>query len=210
MWQLPTTREAVIQAALHASWREVATALARGYPVHFARFEDGLTLLHVAASAGHADTVREVLRKGGDPNVRSSSSFSAGFSAMHHAATGGTPEVLRLLVEAGGDINGGGGATSDPPLVVLLRGMATTKQYGGNLDAARARLAYMLTVPSLALPLLVDGRPMDAWARLRGLDDIADALVEVGANAPSRYLLLGQPGLPPLPHPCPSHLTRDK
>jgi hypothetical protein len=74
------------------------------------------------------------------------------------------------------------GATSDPPLVVLLCGMATTKQYGGNLDAARARLVYMLTVPSLALPLLVDGRPMDAWARLRGLDDIVDALVEVGAN----------------------------
>jgi len=55
--------------------------------------------LHSAASAGDAERVRELLKKGADPNVRD----EYGNTPLHVAAYEGHVDVVRLLLEHGAD-----------------------------------------------------------------------------------------------------------
>ncbi|XP_047481784.1 ankyrin-3-like isoform X2 [Penaeus chinensis] len=57
--------------------------------------EKGLRPLHLAAWAGHAGVVRELLRRGADIRARGRD----GYSAIHYAARGGFDEVLKILHE---------------------------------------------------------------------------------------------------------------
>jgi ankyrin repeat protein/beta-lactamase regulating signal transducer with metallopeptidase domain len=65
-------------------------------------FEQGLTLLHAAAAAGHTEIAEVLLRNGLD--VRSQT--QEGYTALHHAAAGNHREVAELLLTKGADING--------------------------------------------------------------------------------------------------------
>jgi ankyrin repeat protein/beta-lactamase regulating signal transducer with metallopeptidase domain len=65
-------------------------------------FEQGLTLLHAAAAAGHTEIAEVLLRNGLD--VRSQT--QEGYTALHHAAAGNHRKVAELLLAKGADING--------------------------------------------------------------------------------------------------------
>jgi len=59
------------------------------------------TDLHSAALDGDAERVRELLKKGADPNVRD----EYGNTPLHIAARDGRVDVVRLLLERGADPN---------------------------------------------------------------------------------------------------------
>ena len=59
------------------------------------------TDLHSAAFEGDAERVRELLKKGADPNVRDED----GDTPLHDAASVGHVNVVRLLLEHGADPN---------------------------------------------------------------------------------------------------------
>jgi ankyrin repeat protein len=61
----------------------------------------GWTDLHSAASAGDAERVRELLKKGADPNAKN----EYGNTPLHEAASRGHVDVVRLLLEHGADPN---------------------------------------------------------------------------------------------------------
>jgi ankyrin repeat protein len=63
------------------------------------------SLLHLAASAGHAGAVDLLLRRGLDVNIREKGDNTC---AMHWAAAAGHLDVVRLLADAGGDVVGRG------------------------------------------------------------------------------------------------------
>jgi len=57
--------------------------------------------LHSASSAGDAERVRELLKKGADPNAKN----EYGNTPLHEAASGGHVDVVELLLEYGADPN---------------------------------------------------------------------------------------------------------
>lgn len=65
----------------------------------------GLTLLHLAAFAGHLAVVDRLIAKGADVNARDTGDNTC---PMHWAAAGGHLEVVRRLADAGGDVVGHG------------------------------------------------------------------------------------------------------
>lgn len=65
------------------------------------RFEQGLTLLHVAAAGGHTQIVELLLANGLDAN----SQTQAGQIPLHQAAAGNHMEVAELLFAKGADVN---------------------------------------------------------------------------------------------------------
>lgn len=62
----------------------------------------GTTALMVAASEGHTDVVRHLLRLGSDVDRRETPS---GWTALRHAASGGHADVIRALVTTGADVD---------------------------------------------------------------------------------------------------------
>ncbi|CAE7567949.1 RFXANK, partial [Symbiodinium pilosum] len=56
---------------------------------------DGSTALVMAARSGHSHIVKELLARGGDPQVRTED----GSTLLHHAASGNSPEAIHLLIE---------------------------------------------------------------------------------------------------------------
>ncbi len=61
----------------------------------------GQTDLHKAALLGDAEKVKELLKKGTDPNIRD----EKGQTPLHIAASGGNVDVVKLFLERGADPN---------------------------------------------------------------------------------------------------------
>ena len=68
--------------------------------------KDGSVLLH-AIARGLKDIVRELLRRGADPNRQVE--YDTPFTEAVLRATDGELEVVELLLEKGADVNGGNG-----------------------------------------------------------------------------------------------------
>jgi ankyrin repeat protein len=73
--------------------------LKKGGDANF-RNTDGPTLLAVATNWNHRDIVKELLKKGADPNI----CLKDNWCPLHIAASRDT-EILRMLVEAGANVN---------------------------------------------------------------------------------------------------------
>jgi ankyrin repeat protein len=81
---------------------DVLKTLRSGFDIN-ARDADGLTLLMLAASNGHADLVARLIEQGAD--VAATCAEQNDFDAMMMACAAGHAEVARLLLEQGVDVN---------------------------------------------------------------------------------------------------------
>ncbi len=129
----------------------------------------GWTDLHSAASAGDVESVRELLKKGADPNAKN----EYGNTPLHEAASRGHVDVVELLLEHGADpnIQNEYGWT---PLHLAA--------YKGHVDVARLLLQYGVD------PNVQDkrGRTPLHVAAIRGRIDVVRFLLEHGANPNAR------------------------
>jgi ankyrin repeat protein len=89
----------------------------------------GRTNLHKAALVGDAERVKELLKKGANPNIKN----EKGRTPLHAAAYKGHVEVARLLLEHGADPN-----TQDKDGNTPLHWAA----YKGHVDVARLLLEH--------------------------------------------------------------------
>ncbi|MDT7870811.1 MAG: ankyrin repeat domain-containing protein, partial [Thermoproteus sp.] len=121
----------------------------------------GWTDLHSAAFVGDAERVRELLKKGADPNVRDES----GDTPLHKAADEGRVDVVRLLLERGADPNVKN-ENGDTPLHWAA--------YKGHVDVARLLLEHGAN-PTVKNK---DGKtPLDL-AREEGYDGVVSLIEE--------------------------------
>lgn len=81
------------------------------------RFEQSLTLLHVAAAGGHTAIVELLLTNGLDVRLKT----HKGYTALHYAVAGNHQEVAELLISKGIDVNTEPGKV-DSPLHWAVRG----------------------------------------------------------------------------------------
>jgi cytohesin len=125
--------------------------------------------LHSAASAGDAERVRELLKKGADPNAKN----ERGWTPLHLAAFWGRVDVVKLLLEHGVDPNVQDENGGTPLHVAAIR---------GHVDVARLLLQYGVD------PNVQDerGRTPLHVAAIRGRVDVVRFLLEHGANPNAR------------------------
>jgi len=93
--QLPTIEEArpLFAAALSGD-AEMAQALLKGKPsLVFARDDERMTALHMAAVKGHREVTELLLVNKADVNAR-----SKGLTPLHFAANGNNRDVIELLL----------------------------------------------------------------------------------------------------------------
>jgi ankyrin repeat protein len=91
--------------------------------------------IHMAASAGNIEVVKQHLAAGTDVNAKD----KLGWTPLHEAAVKGQTKVAELLIAAGADVNaktGGGGWT--PLDAAIINGNAETadliRKHGGKTD----------------------------------------------------------------------------
>ena len=73
-----------------------------------------VTVLHVAAQAGHTGTVSRLLAAGAPVDATMSAGHLASVTPLHLAVEAGHPDVISLLIDAGCDVNGR--TTTSPPV----------------------------------------------------------------------------------------------
>lgn len=107
---LPTDA-ALIDSAHRGRWTEALEMLKVGQARADARDALGVSVLGLAVEAGQDELVRELLRRGADPNRAGGN----GFTPLGAASFRGHRSTVRLLVKAGADLNARG-ATGQTPL----------------------------------------------------------------------------------------------
>lgn len=137
---------------------------------------EGFTPLHTAVEHEHVDMVAALLARKADPNR----SLSDGRSPLHTAARHGDLESMRLLLKAGGLIN-----AVDPTGTSLAR--ATQ----GNEKQA---VKFLLENGAKSdLPSAQSGQTALHWAAFLGHHEIAEMLLQSGANVNSLSSVSGTP-----------------
>ncbi len=158
--------------------------------------------LHHAASAGDAERVRELLKKGADPNAKN----EYGWTPLHEAAFRGHVDVVKLLLEHSADpnIQNERGWTPlhlaafwgrvDVVRLFLERGVdPNIKDKYGSTPLHIAAIRDHVDVARLLLQYGVDPNVQDkrGWtplhvAAIRGRVDVVRFLLEHGANPNAR------------------------
>ncbi len=97
----PVLAAEIHNAATEGNLETVKALLSSDPTLIEARLEDGKTVLHAAAYAGHNEIVRYLLENGAGINTAS----NANSIALHGAAYHGHPETVKLLIESGSEVN---------------------------------------------------------------------------------------------------------
>ena len=156
--------------ALEGDLEQIAALLeAQGDGAVHIMDEDGRTMLHWAASGGHAAVVGLLLEKGALANALDES----GWSALHIAVSGGRTEIVDALLSAGADpfaINGSG-------QLALHYAASRDRRDAARLllSAAGERAAAMASFPDRA-----QNTPLHR-AAAQGLAEMVSVLLEAGA-----------------------------
>lgn len=90
----------MIEFARAGRVQEAERLIAEGVDVGECEYEQGCSALHTAASCGHADFVRLMLRHGAKVN----GIFADARTPLHDAAASGSVETFRLLSDAGASV----------------------------------------------------------------------------------------------------------
>lgn len=164
-----------------------------------ARGRHGVTALMVAARAGSAPLVEQLLARG----ARVEAERRGGAKALHYAAQGGHPQIIRRLVRAGAELNApaANGWTALTVAAALGRAAAVDTLLEAGADPNRVDVygwtplmravdnAYpeavrvLLSHPAVRLDLTDDaGMTALHHAARRGMDRLAVALLEHCAN----------------------------
>jgi truncated hemoglobin YjbI len=116
----------------HASLVEYAQRIIRENPELAAERCAGRTLLHEAAGAGDASTLRLLLEIGADPSALDIGNHTPLYGAANECMRPGGREVVFALVRAGADVNADSGVQRCTPLHMAAR--------RGNVEIAQALL----------------------------------------------------------------------
>ena len=160
--------------ALHCAVREERTEMAAlllesGAEVDASGAVDMDRPLHGAASTGNAELVQLLLDHGADHGAPDS---TFDWTALHHAARAGHREVIEVLLANGADVNATGGDEGK-----------TALQYA--LEKEHPELAILLLDNGATFkvpPSYRNGGSLLHYAASRGYVDVANALIDKGAN----------------------------
>lgn len=144
----------------------LAEHLQRDPELHRRHSVDGFTPLGFAAYFGHAETVRQLLGAGADPNLASTNADKV--APLHSALAGGHKEIARMLVEAGADVNAASSAGYTPLHYVAEAGDIETAKF--LIDHHAERDVKM-----------ADGRMPAELAEEKGFDELGELLRPVGS-----------------------------
>jgi len=155
--------------AVKHGYISVTEALLRAAANPLATTSTGLTVAHVAASAGLTDLLHLLLSAA--PALARVACESNGRTALHAAALKGEAEAARQLLEAGADVNAAAGDGQTALHMAVSDGQAEV-------------LAVLLGAPGLdpALPDEVGLAPLH-YAAQRGRVEVTRQLLEAGADA---------------------------
>lgn len=154
---------------------EVLAALNAGFDVN-ARDADGMTLLMLAASSGHAELAAALLSRGAD--IAATCEEQNDFDAMMMACAAGHLEVVRLLIDHGADVNKryAPGSTRGRVGNQTVLGFAANR---GHLEVCR-----LLVSRGANMEIVADsGYTALMWALVNGAShEAAELLLDLGAN----------------------------
>jgi ankyrin repeat protein len=93
--------DALLDAAVKKDWctAEVLAAGASSFYLDAKRLKHGMTALHLAAAAGHVETVRSILSCGASPLIYN----SYGRQSIHEACVAGHAHVVKALLDGDAD-----------------------------------------------------------------------------------------------------------
>ena len=121
--------KSIQQAALEGDIEHIKKLLALGININSRTFlGDQGSALHRASSAGQIETVKFLIEKGADVNIKDEASILP----IHRAAENGHAEIVKILLENGAFPDPKLGYTSKVPLNYAAR--------GGQIEAAKVLL----------------------------------------------------------------------
>lgn len=162
-------------AALSGEQVQVLAALKAGFDIN-SRDADGMTLLMLTASKGHAELAASLLSRGAD--IAATCEKENDFDAMMMACAAGHLEVARLFLDHGVDVNKRYAPGSSLGRVgnQTLLGFAANR---GHLDVCR-----LLVSRGADMEIVADsGYTALMWALVNGASqEAAELLLDLGAN----------------------------
>jgi acyl carrier protein len=165
----------VFSAAQSGGQAEVLAALKAGFDIN-ARDADGMTLLMLAASKGHAELVACLLDRGAD--MAATCEQENDFDAMIMACAAGHVEVARLLLDHGVDVN----KRYAPGSSLGRIGNQTALSFAAN--RGRLDVCRLLVSRGADMEVVADsGYTALMWALVNGASqEAAELLLDLGAN----------------------------